>query len=41
MARYDVFAGRVEGSYLLEVQSELLEGREELKKLPFDSAQGA
>jgi len=24
MARYDVFAGRVEGSYLLEVQSELL-----------------
>lgn len=25
MARYDVFAGRVEGSYLLEVQSELLD----------------
>ena len=25
MARYDVFAGRVEGSYLLNVQSDLLD----------------
>ncbi|TIM66669.1 MAG: plasmid maintenance protein CcdB [Mesorhizobium sp.] len=25
MARYDVFAGRVEGSYLLDVQSDLLD----------------
>jgi toxin CcdB len=25
MARYDVFAGRVEGNYLLDVQSDLLE----------------
>ncbi len=25
MARYDVFAGRTEGSYLLDVQSDLLD----------------
>ena len=25
MARFDVFAGRIEGSYLLDVQSDLLD----------------